>query len=125
MIQINAMPSPASAVAKKAPRQPNVSIRPVTSGGASAGPSVEAVLKTPVARPRTSGANQARTTLAPVGHCGASPRPRNRRATISCGRPTARPVAPWAADQRVSAPASSGRGADAVDDRPDRRLARP
>ena len=59
-------------------RQPKLSIRKVRSGTAIAVPRDEAQLKMPVARPRSRGWNQSRTTRAQVGNCGASPTPNSK-----------------------------------------------
>ena len=65
-------------------RQPNASIRAVSTGAASPVPNVDAELKMPVAKPRSRTANQSRTTRPAEGNCGASPMPSNSRAMKNC-----------------------------------------
>jgi endo-1,4-beta-mannosidase len=58
-----------------------------------------------VARPRPRTLNQSRTTRAPVGNCGASPRPRIARPNTNWSKLAQRPVSPWASDHsRMPAP---------------------
>ncbi len=91
-------------------RQPNASIRNVSSGTAMAVPSVEAQLKIPVASPRSRGLNQSRATRAPVGNCGASPMPSSSRAPKNCPKPCTSPPSSCATDQSDSPSVSSSRG---------------
>ncbi len=91
-------------------RQPKFSISTVSSGTAIAVPSVDAQLKTPVARPRSRALNQSRTTRAPVGNCGASPMPSSIRAPKNCPKLATSPPSIWASDQRERPSVSSSRG---------------
>ena len=69
-------------------------------GTAIAVPSEEAQLKMPVARPRSRGLNQSRTTRAQVGNCGASPMPSRMRAPKNSPNPRTNPPSTCATDQR-------------------------
>jgi len=91
-------------------RQPKLSIRNVSSGTAMAVPSVEAQLNTPVARPRSRGLNQSRTTRAPVGNCGASPMPSSMRAPKNWRKLLTKPPSTCASDHSDRPSVSSSRG---------------
>ena len=91
-------------------RQPKFSIRKVSSGTAIAVPNDEAQLKMPVARPRSRGLNQSRTTRAQVGNCGASPTPSSTRAPKNSPKPLTSPPNTWARDHRLSPNVSRRRG---------------
>ncbi len=73
-------------------------------------PSDEAQLKIPVARPRSRGWNQSRTTRAPVGNCGASPTPSSSRAPKNWPKLCTNPAISWASDQRLSPQVKRKRG---------------
>ncbi len=91
-------------------RQPNSSIRKVSSGGEMALPSVEDVFQMPVAVPRSRPPNQSRTTRAELGNCGASPKPSTARTTMNWPKPVTSPASAWASDHSASAPVSKRRG---------------
>ena len=91
-------------------RQPSAIIRQVTTGGAMAGPRVEAELKMPVGAPRSRTLYQLRTTRAPSGNWGDSPMPRNTRVQTNWPMVLTKPTATWASDHRITPMPSSQRG---------------
>jgi hypothetical protein len=64
----------------------------------------------PIPRPRWRALNQSRTTRTQEENIGASPMPRNTRATLNWVKLPTRPAAACARDQIVSPEASSRRG---------------
>ena len=94
----------------KVARQPNDSMRKVSSGRAMAVPRVDAQLKMPVASPRSRGLNQSRTTRAPVGNCGASPTPSSSRAVKNWVKLCTSPPSSCASDHSDSPSVSRRRG---------------
>ena len=91
-------------------RQPNAVISAVTTGPATAVPSVDEQFHMPVAVPREARANQSRVTRALAGDTGASPKPSPMRATKNTPIPVAAPPQASATDQSTRPPESMRRG---------------
>src|SRR5262245_23825750 len=103
--QAMAQTTPIAPVTTKAPRQPTIAIKAVTSGKDKAEPAVDPLLKMEQAMPRSLRGNQLKAVLVKDGRLAASPAPSISRAPMNCQTPRAAPVAMVKSDHQVTAKA--------------------
>src|SRR5678816_554670 len=85
-------------VTRNAARQPKWSVRMGTDSAATMTPTLDPLLKIPVAKDRSFCGNQSATVRMAVGKFAASPAPSAKRATVNDQKPDA---SAWQADARL------------------------